>query len=70
MPATKTGEGVSGLFKRIYNNIFSQQELATIKDEYIIECENLVKIYKIADQEVFALQGLELKIKKGEMVGL
>ncbi|MFY9394804.1 MAG: ABC transporter ATP-binding protein [Halanaerobiales bacterium] len=70
MPATKTGEGVSGLFKRIYNNIFSQQELATIKDEYIIECENLVKIYKIADQEVFALQGLELKIKKGEMVGI
>ncbi|MDI9478122.1 MAG: ATP-binding cassette domain-containing protein, partial [Bacillota bacterium] len=36
----------------------------------MIECENLVKIYKIADLEVFALQGLELKIKKGEMVGI
>lgn len=70
MPADKTGEGLGSLFKRIYNSIFSQQELSSVEDEYIIECENLVKIYKIADLEVFALQGLELKIKKGEMVGI
>ena len=70
MPDRKRGEGVSGLLTGLYNNIFSRQELSSIKDDYIIECENLVKIYKVADLEVFALQGLELKVKKGEMVGI
>ncbi|MFP4015758.1 MAG: ABC transporter ATP-binding protein [Halanaerobiales bacterium] len=36
----------------------------------MIKCENLVKIFKIADIEVFALQGLELNIKRGEMIGI
>lgn len=35
-----------------------------------IECENLVKIYKVADLEVVALQGMELTIEKGEMIAL
>ncbi len=35
-----------------------------------IECENLVKIYKIADLEVVALQGLELEVNAGEMIAL
>ncbi len=35
-----------------------------------IECENLVKIYKIADLEVVALQGLDLAIDRGEMIAL
>lgn len=35
-----------------------------------IECENLVKIYKIADLEVVALQGLDLTIQAGEMMAL
>jgi ABC-type lipoprotein export system ATPase subunit len=35
-----------------------------------IECENLVKIYKIADLEVVALQGLELQVEQGEMIAL
>lgn len=35
-----------------------------------IECENLVKIYKVADLEVVALQGLDLKIAPGEMIAL
>ncbi|WP_119068138.1 ABC transporter ATP-binding protein [Aggregatilinea lenta] len=35
-----------------------------------IECENLVKIYKIADLEVVALQGLDLLIRQGEMMAL
>lgn len=35
-----------------------------------IECENLVKIYKIAELEVVALQGLDLSIEKGEMIAL
>ncbi len=70
MPDRKTGEGVSGLLASLFNSIFSRQELTSIKDDFIIECENLVKIYKVADLEVFALQGLELKVKKGEMVGI
>src|SRR5258707_5116245 len=35
-----------------------------------IECENLVKIYKVADLEVVALQGLDLQIEAGEMMAL
>ncbi|MGJ3239904.1 MAG: ATP-binding cassette domain-containing protein [Anaerolineae bacterium] len=35
-----------------------------------IECENLVKIYKIAELEVVALQGLDLTIEEGEMIAL
>lgn len=35
-----------------------------------IECENLVKIYKIAELEVVALQGLDLVIDEGEMIAL
>jgi putative ABC transport system ATP-binding protein len=36
----------------------------------LIVCENLVKIYKIADLEVVALQGLDLIVEKGEMLGI
>ncbi len=36
----------------------------------LIICDNLVKIYKVADLEVVALQGLELTVKKGEMLGI
>ncbi|MGB1251169.1 MAG: ATP-binding cassette domain-containing protein [Candidatus Promineifilaceae bacterium] len=40
-------------------------------NEPIIVCENLVKIYKLLDDvEVQALQGLELTIATGEMVGV
>ncbi|MCL4560324.1 MAG: ABC transporter ATP-binding protein [Chloroflexi bacterium] len=35
-----------------------------------ILCENLVKIYKVANLEVVALQGLDLTVNRGEMVGL
>jgi len=36
----------------------------------IVICENLVKIYKVAELEVFALQGLELTVDPGEMLGI
>ena len=36
----------------------------------IIECENLVKIYKTRETEVLALQGLELTIEKGELMAI
>jgi len=39
-------------------------------DEVFILCENLVKIYKVADIEVMALQGLDLTVKKGEVMAI
>jgi putative ABC transport system ATP-binding protein len=36
----------------------------------LITCDNLVKIYKIADLEVVALQGLDLSVERGEMLGI
>jgi ABC-type lipoprotein export system ATPase subunit len=36
----------------------------------IVTCENLVKIYKVADLEVVALQGLDLDVAPGEMLAL
>ncbi len=35
-----------------------------------IVCENLVKIYKVADLEVVALQGLDLLVEVGEFIAL
>lgn len=36
----------------------------------MIECEGLVKIYKAADLEVVALQGLDLKVEDGELMAI
>jgi len=37
----------------------------------MIDCQNLMKIYKIDDDhEVIALQGLDLKVEQGEMMGI
>ncbi len=38
--------------------------------ETFITCDNLVKIYKVADLEVVALQGLDLTVQPGEMLGI
>jgi ABC-type lipoprotein export system ATPase subunit len=38
--------------------------------EPIILCENLVKIHKVADLEVQALQGLDLAVAPGEVLGI
>jgi peptide/nickel transport system ATP-binding protein len=38
--------------------------------ESFIVCNNLVKIYKVADLEVVALQGLDLEVPQGEMMAL
>jgi ABC-type lipoprotein export system ATPase subunit/bifunctional DNA-binding transcriptional regulator/antitoxin component of YhaV-PrlF toxin-antitoxin module len=35
-----------------------------------IVCDNLVKIYKVADLEVVALQGLDLVVQSGELLGI
>ena len=39
------------------------------KDAFVL-CDNLVKIYKVADLEVVALQGLDLELAQGEMMAL
>ena len=39
-------------------------------DNYHIICEDLFKIYKIADLEVVALRGLDLKVKTGELMAI
>jgi ABC-type lipoprotein export system ATPase subunit len=38
--------------------------------EAIVTCDNLVKIYKVADLEVVALQGLDLEVAPGEMMAI
>ncbi len=38
--------------------------------DVIIQCENLVKIYKAGDIEVLALQGLDLTIHRGELLAV
>ena len=32
--------------------------------EYMVVCDNLVKIYKVADIEVVAIQGLDLTVER------
>ena len=36
----------------------------------LVVCDGLVKIYKVANLEVFALQGLELTVHRGELLGI
>ena len=39
-------------------------------DEHIVVCDNLVKIYKVAELEVVALQGLDLLVGRGELMAI
>ncbi|MCR5693858.1 MAG: ABC transporter ATP-binding protein [Clostridia bacterium] len=60
--------------------IKSLAELTYGKDDYqqgfrppenaIVYCENLIKLYKIGEIEVMALQGLDLIINKGEFIAI
>jgi len=45
-------------------------EAKTIDPETMIECDNLVKIYKTRDTEVMALAGLDLTVKRGELMAI
>jgi putative ABC transport system ATP-binding protein len=38
--------------------------------EPLILCDNLVKIYRVADHDVVALQGLDLVVEEGELLGI
>src|SRR6266851_4017200 len=38
--------------------------------DLLIICDNLIKIYKVDDLEVVALQGLDLEVERGEMIAI
>lgn len=40
------------------------------KNDIMISCDNLVKIYKTDEIEVVALQGLDLEVKRGELMAI
>jgi len=46
------------------------QETEVSTDGYFVVCDNLVKIYKVADLEVVALQGLDLRVEPGELLAI
>lgn len=48
----------------------SMQTTPDARAAHIIECDNLVKIYKTPDVEVLALQGLDLTVDYGEMTAI
>ncbi len=48
----------------------ARQPRARYGERALIVCDNLVKIYKVADLEVVALQGLDLLVDSGEFIAL
>ncbi len=51
-------------------NVSSSVEDLDVPEDVMIECDGLVKIYKTKDIEVLALQGLDLTVKKGELMAI
>lgn len=47
-----------------------QQDAPDHEKPFMIECENLVKIYKTSEIEVVALQGLDLTVESGELMAI
>ena len=41
-----------------------------INNDAFIICDSLVKIFKVVDVEVLALQGLDLTVRQGELIGI
>ena len=52
------------------NNTADEIQLNNVGEDNILVCDGLVKLYKTEDVEVMALQGLELEIKRGELVAI
>lgn len=47
-----------------------QKVLLAPPENIMVRCDNLVKIYKTKDVEVMALQGLDLTVERGELMGI
>ncbi len=62
----KFGQWAAGY---IFGTARGQYEEIKPGDPFIV-CEGLVKIYKVADLEVFALQGLDLTVTRGERMAI
>ena len=67
-------EEISKALKDSFMEAYKQQTEGELEDELddnvMILCENLVKIYKTKETEVLALQGLELRVEKGEFIAI
>ncbi len=47
-----------------------QRVMLAPPENIMVRCDNLVKIYKTSDVEVMALQGLDLEVERGELMGI
>ena len=41
-----------------------------INSQLIIDCQDVYKIYKASELEVVALRGLDLTVRRGEVIGI
>lgn len=52
------------------NEYNSDGDARNSNDDILISCDSLVKIFKTEDVEVMALQGLDMEIKRGELLSV
>lgn len=59
-------------FRHINRQASGSQEMEKldVPEDVMIECDGLVKIYKTKDIEVLALQGLDLTVRRGELMAI
>lgn len=50
--------------------VYQDNEFQDINENVLINCDNLVKLYKTDEVEVMALQGLDMQIEKGELLAI
>lgn len=55
---------------QVIQKFFKRQRPVILPGEPYVICENVVKIYKVADLEVFALQGLDMVVNRGELMAI
>lgn len=58
------------MLKKAKNNIEEEFDDSASDSNIMIECDNLVKIYKTKDLEVLALQGLDLQVERKELMAI
>lgn len=68
--APMLSEALRDSFMQAYAKSTNGELEDELGDNVMILCENLVKIFKTKETEVLALQGLELKVEKGEFVAI
>ncbi len=66
----KNANSPDGVSENASPKVREQAQEKADAEENIIICDNLVKIYKTEDVEVLALQGLDILIKRGELMAI